>query len=165
MSGLKNPLKKEYDVTLTKEQTARIEEELFESYRPLDEKYLSEDTARYVLEIAYMYMNVMDEVVGKEGEKLSVEEALNTMQIGDVCNSVVEGEDYYYVLMRTEVDVDAYPYYGVLAETERDRWGHYTIRVLYRDDIFEQIFRDWADYADADCCDVLIDIFDIKNEL
>ncbi|MBE6949403.1 MAG: hypothetical protein E7456_06110 [Ruminococcaceae bacterium] len=73
----------------------------------------------------------------------AVEQAVREMEIGDLYDTVVEGEDYYYVLLRTEVDPEAYPYYG--ASETGVRWGEYTLRQLYSDDIFDQIFWGWAD--------------------
>ena len=40
----------------------------------MDSRYLSEDVANYIAEIQYQYSNVMEAMVGLEGEKLTVEE-------------------------------------------------------------------------------------------
>lgn len=222
---------KELNVELTEEQKATIvedrefdievfgTEELMTEY--MDSRYLSEDVANYIAEIQYQYNNVMEAMVGLEGEKLTVEEiteladtaykmlkavaipksqsdayakaeaalaevkatpasgldakfdelintyceaekveeltkgyvftrgyfddnavelALKELDKGQYYDGVVEGEEYYYVIMRQPVDVEAYPYYG--AETG---YGDLTLRVLYSDDIFEKKFWAWAD--------------------
>lgn len=222
---------KELNVELTEEQKAIIvedrefdieifgTEELMTDY--MDSRYLSENVANYIAEIQLQYNNVMDAMVGVEGEKLTVEEitemadtaykmikvvaipksqsdayakaeaalaevkatpasdldakfnelintyceeekveeltngyvftrgyfdenavelALKDLDKGQYYDGVVEGEEYYYVVMRKPVDVEAYPYYGA-----ESGYGDVPLRALYRDDIFEKKFWAWAD--------------------
>lgn len=74
----------------------------------------------------------------------AVEDVLREMEKGNYYDGIVEGEEGYYLVLRTAVDVDAYPYYGA-----EKGFGESTLRVLYRDDIFEDEFWAWADYAEV----------------
>lgn len=74
----------------------------------------------------------------------AVEDVLREMNKGDYYDGIVEGEEGYYLVLRTDVDVDAYPYYGA-----ENGFGESTLRFMYRDDIFENKFWAWADSAEV----------------
>jgi hypothetical protein len=78
-----------------------------------------------------------------------VEKAIKDIEEGTLYDGVVEGGDNYYVVMRLPIDVEAYPYTG------DGEFGTETLRVMYRDDIFNNMFWDWADNAEVEFYDVL----------
>lgn len=90
----------------------------------------------------------------------TAEDAIKELEKNQYHNGVIEGEDYYFVAMRLPVDVEAHPYaypyyqYNEVID-ENNPWGDYTLRQMYVDDIYEQVFWEWADYAEVEFYDIL----------
>jgi hypothetical protein len=243
---------KEYGVTLTEEQEAQYnadresDVELFEGedamLEYMDSKFLDDSVAEYMAKSEYLYANLMDYVVGENGEKLeedeilalantaykmvkvipfpisdedgnpvgrdekenqleraetclagleglsgqelsdsfdyeigeyaegnddelmngyvfargkfdsAVEKAVKDIDEGELYDGVIEGSDNYYIAMRIPVDVEAYPY------TIKTGFGDENLRSLYKDDIFNNKFWDWADNAEVEFYPELTDV-------
>ena len=243
---------KEYGVTLTEEQEAQYnadresDVELFEGedamLEYMDSKFLDDSVAEYMAKSEYLYANLMDYVVGENGEKLeedeilalantaykmvkvipfpisdedgnpvgrdekenqleraetclagleglsgqelsdsfdyeigeyaegnddelmegyvfargkfdsAVEKAVKDIAEGELYDGVIEGSDNYYIAMRIPVDVEAYPY------TIKTGFGDENLRSLYKDDIFNNKFWDWADNAEVEFYPELTDV-------
>ena len=243
---------KEYGVTLTEEQEAQYnadresDVELFEGedamLEYMDSKFLDDSVAEYMAKSEYLYANLMDYVVGENGEKLeedeilalantaykmvkvipfpisdedgnpvgrdekenqleraetclagleglsgqelsdsfdyeigeyaegnddelmngyvfargkfdsAVEKAVKDIAEGELYDGVIEGSDNYYIAMRIPMDVEAYPY------TIKTGFGDENLRSLYKDDIFNNKFWDWADNAEVEFYPELTDV-------
>lgn len=84
---------------------------------------------------------------------VKVERAANDTEIGTYYDGIVEGDDYYYVFMRRPVDLESHAYYGSEYGFDAN-----TLRYIYRDDIFDNMFWEWADSAEVEYYDPLRDI-------
>jgi hypothetical protein len=79
----------------------------------------------------------------------AVEKAIKDIGEGELYDGVIEGADNYYVVMRLPVDTEAHPYRG------EGQFDPASLRELYADDIFSNIFWDWADNAEVEYYDAL----------
>lgn len=158
---------KEYNVELTEEQRNIIEEDrayditIFGSEEAmleyLDEKYMTEDVTRYISEIQLLYPNIMNAIVGENGEKLTEEEIIERADLyykatkviaipKDASNAKANAEAALAEL-KTATDVEAkmdelIEKYCAADKVEELKTGYVFTRGYFYDDAVEKTLRD-----------------------
>lgn len=87
-----------------------------------------------------------------------VENNIKDVEKNAFYDGIIESDDNYYIVMRKDINLDAYPYYGM------NGFGENPLREMYKDEVFDEIFWNWADSAEVEFYDILVNM-DINEVL